>query len=248
MFFQLPWLRVSAEPPPDPRAAEKPPPKRREKGLVVDPEPEPKPEPLDEPEPEPPDPNEPWPRSGRTKPGSKVAGEAGWEPPWSPTAARMARNEARLAPPTIARVRWWPAARRARAGAVLTAGPAGLTGGRSKFGYQGLAADGGAGAVGRGSPGTAVDDGSMTGPAWAVGGLGGSSGGGWLMVGAPGGMTSASSARLDRCSGKAGKQLGLCAAPSTSWWSWWRRWRRPRRCGRSPRSRTAHRPRWPSRS
>jgi hypothetical protein len=90
----------------------------------------------------------------------------------------MARKAATLAPPTTARVRWPAAARRARADAAVTArGPAGAAEGVSKWGNQGLGvADGGAGAIGRGTAGTAVDDGSITGPDPEVGGDGGSSG------------------------------------------------------------------------
>src|SRR5258707_15849712 len=92
-------------------------------------------------------------------------------------AARMPRRAATLLPPTMAGVRVWSAARRARTGAVRTGGgPVGAAEGASNRGAQGLdVVDGSAGAVGRGTAGTAVDDGSITGPAPEGGGGGGSS-------------------------------------------------------------------------
>jgi hypothetical protein len=87
----------------------------------------------------------------------------------------MARKAATLLPPTMARVRVWSAARRARTGAATGGGPAGAAEGVSNRGTQGLdVVDGSAGAVGRGTAGTAVDDGSITGPDPEVGGDGGS--------------------------------------------------------------------------
>jgi hypothetical protein len=192
---------VFGEPEPDPGVAEKPPeypPENRgENGLPAEPK-----------------------GSVGTTPGSKLAGEsplvvltfdAGCEPPWSPTAARMARKAATLAPPTNSRVRLLAAARRAPAGALPGAAPAGAADGSSKCGYQGLGVvDGGVGAVGRGATGTAVDDGSIAGPDGRVGGVGGSSKVLSAMALLLAACPPASTPRLDGVSEEAGRKLGLC--------------------------------------
>src|SRR5581483_6359124 len=214
--------RVWPELPGVPGVAEKPPPeKRREKGSD---------EPngsCDVPAPPRPPPVPGWAKFGSTVPADPVSAEtleAGWVRPWTATPARTARKAATLVPPTMARVRrrLSAAVRRARPGAGRTAAaaaPAAAPGaGRSKSGYHGVVvADGGAGAVGRGSAGTAVDDGSITGPAAGVGGVGGSSGW-WSDMSAPEGLTESIVAtgwrRLGGTWEPAGTGASLVTAPS----------------------------------